>query len=197
MHFEGQSLKANRLRSVWHVLRFALCVHADPACGLDSASDTASEFEYISVADAEHQEESASRKRSAREDWPQAGLTKQAKGVDASASAVDFHSAGVDSSLRSSASAPSAVLTNLAGNEQSCEHRSASVVSLADVNLELEHAAPAVCLAAAESADDDLMTDYAESSFESVTSSVASFESLEAMSEVQREREPSGEWEML
>lgn len=170
---------------------------AGAANGLDSTSDTASEFQYISFADAEPQEESVSRKRSALEDWPQAVLTKQAKGSYASSSAAEpFNAVDTNSRLCSSASAPSAVLTDLIGNDEPHQHRSGSVVSLADVNLDLEHAAPAVCLAAAESADSVVsMSDYAESSFESVATSVASFGSFEGMDNTQRE--PSGEWEML
>lgn len=150
-------------------------------CGVESVSDSASEFEYISDAECEPDEGAVSRKRAARADWPQAALTKFARGHELTA-AHDISSA-------SSASATSTKLTHLADVGLSDNSHSGSVVSLADVHVEMENLnqAPAVCFAAAESASDD--------DFASVASSVVSDDDFEALSDVQRE--PSGEWEML
>ena len=84
---------------------------------------------------------------------------------------------------------------------QSSKHASGSMVSLAEVQLEVSEASQegadaAVCFAAAESAsDDESAMSEVESSFESVASSIASYGEFEAMNDDQHEA--SGEWEML
>lgn len=164
---------------------------------MESASDTDSDFEHISDVDYELDDEVKSRKRSAKDDWPQASVNKSARGINLTTASYSG-SGAASTQAASSASASGAKLTDAA---QSGKPASGSVVSLADVHLDVdessqEGAGAAVCFATAESACDvESAMSEAESSFESVASSIASFGKFEAMSGNQRAA--SGEWEML